>query len=264
MGREDVQPQPASWCSAVKVLEIDIETAPNVAYIWSLFDQNVPIDRLVSPGYTLCFAARWQGEREIQFYSRWQHGHEKMIKTAWELMNDADMLVHYNGKKFDVPTLNREFVLMGLTPPASYHEVDLYQVVRKKFKFASNKLDFVAQQLGLGSKVKHKGMQLWHEVMNGVESSQRTMERYNKGDVRILGRLYDTLQPWITSHPNRGLWVDNPTKPVCRNCGSTHLKKNGSEKRFVLSYARFKCLDCGANLRSRLSIEGKRNANILV
>jgi hypothetical protein len=246
----------------MKVLEIDIETSPHVAYVWSLFDTMVPIDRVVSAGATLCFAARWQGSREIMFRSVWEHGMKGMIKEAWNLLNDADMLVHYNGKKFDVPTLNREFVLQGLVPPSNYHEVDLYQVVRRRFRFASNKLDFVSQQLGLGSKVKHKGMQLWREVMAGLPIAQHTMERYNRGDVKLLGRLYTKLQPWINNHPNRGLWVDSPDKPVCRNCGSTHLKKNGSEKRFTLSYVRYKCLDCGANLRGRLA--EKRNQNILV
>jgi uncharacterized protein YfkK (UPF0435 family) len=140
----------------VRVLEIDIETAPHVAYIWSLFDTNVPIDRLVTPGYTLCFSARWQGSREIMFHSQWTDGNAGMVKAAWNLMNDADMLVHYNGKKFDVPTLNREFVLQGMVPPSNYHELDLYHVVKRRFRFASNKLDFVAQQLGLGSKVRHR------------------------------------------------------------------------------------------------------------
>ena len=248
----------------MKVLEIDIETAPNVAYVWSLFDQTIATNQLVEPGYTLCFAAKWQGSREVMFHSVWEDGSQKMLEAAWKLLDEADMLVHYNGKKFDVPTLNREFVMLGMTPPTSYHEVDLYQVVRRKFKFASNKLDFVCRQLGLGGKVHNKGMDLWKDVMAGNQAAQRTMERYNKGDVQLLGKLYKRAQPWVPNHPNRGLWVDNPTKPVCRNCGSTHLKKNGSEKRFVLSYARFKCLDCGADLRSRLSIEGKRNANILV
>lgn len=247
----------------MKVLEIDIETAPNVAYVWSLFDTNVPIDRLVSPGYTLCFAARWQGEREIQFYSRWGMDPQDMVCKAWDLLNAADVLVHYNGKKFDVPTLNREFVLQGLVPPSNYQEVDLYHVVKRRFRFASNKLDFVAQQLGLGEKVKHKGMQLWREVMEGKESAQKTMERYNRGDVSLLGKLYTKLQPWIPNHPNRGLWLD-PQKPTCRNCGSTKVKKNGTERRFTLSYQRYKCTGCGANLRSRFAEKGEQNRNILV
>lgn len=248
----------------MNVLEIDIETAPNVAYVWSLFDQNVPIDRLVAPGYTLCFAARWQGQRKILFHSVWTDGPKAMIRAAWDLLDAADMLVHYNGKKFDVPTLNREFVLMGMVPPSNYHEVDLYHTVKRRFRFASNKLDFVAQQLGLGAKVKHKGMQLWRDVMAGNAAAQRTMERYNKGDVLLLSRLYKKMQPWIYNHPNRGLWIEDLSEPACRNCGSTNVKKNGSEKRFTLSYERYKCKDCGANLRSRLSIERKRNTNILV
>lgn len=247
----------------MRVLEIDIETAPHVAYIWSLFDTNVPIDRLVTPGYTLCFSARWQGSREIMFHSQWTDGNAGMVKAAWNLMNDADMLVHYNGKKFDVPTLNREFVLQGMVPPSNYHELDLYHVVKRRFRFASNKLDFVAQQLGLGSKVRHKGMQLWREVMAGEPKAQATMQRYNVQDTRILGRLYTKIQPWIQNHPNRGMWLEGDS-PACRNCGSTNVKKNGTERRFTLSYQRYKCGDCGANLRSRFADKGERNANILV
>mgnify|MGYP001613856804 FL=1 len=198
----------------MKVLEIDIETAPNIAYVWSLFDTHVPIDRVVAPGYTLCFAARWQGEREIIFRSVWDHGMKRMIDNAWTLLNNADMLVHYNGKKFDVPTLNREFVLQGLTPPSNYHEVDLYHVVKRRFKFASNKLDYVCEQLGLGTKVRHRGMPLWRDVMAGVKALQKIMKTYNIQDISLLSGLYTKLQPWIPNHPNRGMWIEDPTSPV--------------------------------------------------
>jgi hypothetical protein len=247
----------------LKVLEIDIETAPIVAYVWSLWDQNIATNQMVQPGYTLCFAARWQGSREVMFHSKWKDGEKAMIQAAHSLLDEDDMLVHYNGKKFDVPTLNREFVLQGLTPPSPYGEVDLFQVVKRRFKFASNRLDYVCEQLGLGTKVKHKGMPLWSAVMAGDPKAERTMERYNKGDVHLLDKLYHKVLPWIPNHPNRGLWIDNPAKPTCRNCGSTRVKKNGSEKRFTLSYDRYRCLDCGTHLRSRLS-KGKRNVNVLV
>jgi predicted PolB exonuclease-like 3'-5' exonuclease len=248
----------------VNVLEIDIETAPHVAYIWSLFDVNVPIDRLVSTGYTLCFSARWQHEKQLRFHSVWDDGEDAMIKAAWNLLNEADAVVHYNGKKFDVPTLNREFVLKDMPPPTNYQQIDLYHVVKQRFRFASNKLDFVAQALGLGAKVQHKGMQLWRDVMAGNKQAQRKMREYNMQDVRLLGALYTKVQPWITNHPNRGLWIDNPQKPVCRNCGSTKVVKNGSERRFTLCYDRFKCRACGANLRSRLNVNSKATSNILV
>lgn len=248
----------------MKILEIDIETAPTIGYLWGLFNQNVAIDQIVEPGYTLCFAYKWQHEQHIGFHSLWDDGEKRMAKAAWALLNEADAVVHYNGKKFDMPTLNRDFVRLGIEPPTSYHEIDLYQAVRRRFRFASNKLDFVCEQLGLGNKTKHKGMALWRDVMGGDERAQRKMRKYNIQDVRLLERLYYRIQPWIPNHPNRGLYVDNPRKPVCRSCGGTHIKLNGLETRFVQKYQRYRCLDCGANLRGRLSIGGRQNQNVLV
>lgn len=247
----------------MKVLELDIETAPHLVYAWSLFDQTVSIDRVIKPGYTLCFAARWQGDSEKQFHSLWTDGEKRMVKAAWNLLNEADAVVHYNGKKFDIPTLQKDFVLADMPPPAPFQEIDLYQVVRRRFRFASNKLDFVCRELGLGNKVHHKGMALWNGVMSGNEEDQETMEEYNRHDLHLLAKLYNKLQPWVPNHPNRGLYMEDVTKPVCRACGSTHLKKNGLEKRWLQQYQRYVCRDCGANNRSRLSL-GKTPAGVLV
>lgn len=247
----------------MKVLQLDIETAPHIAYLWGLFDQNVGINQIVQSGYTLCFAYKWQHERGVHFRSLWELGSAGLAESAHELLDEADMVVHYNGRKFDIPVLNRDFLQHGLTPPANYHDIDLYQTVRRRFKFASNKLDYVCQALELGRKTQHKGMDLWREVMAGNEKSQRTMQRYNMQDVRLLERLYFKVQPWVQQHPNRGLWVEDPSQPVCRNCGSTHVKKNGTERRTTLQYQRYVCLDCGTQQRGRISIS-RGNQNVLV
>jgi DNA polymerase elongation subunit (family B) len=247
----------------MKVLELDIETAPNLVYTWGLFKQNIGINQIVKPGYTLCWAAKWQHEpaRMMRFASVQQDTEEIMLRLLWSLLDEADVVVHYNGKKFDVPTINREFVRIGLVPPSNYHQIDLYQVVKKQFNFASNKLDYVCQQLGLGNKLHHKGMELWTQCMAGDAKAWATMERYNKQDVRLLRKLYIRLQPWIMSHPNRGMYMEDPTKLVCPSCGSKKLTNKGVERPArVNAYRRYKCDSCGANPRSRLPLPGLKPA----
>lgn len=243
--------QPAN---KMKVLYIDIETAPNKGYFWGLWRQNIGINQIDKPGYTLCFAARWEGHKRVQFYSVKKDGMAKMLDKAYDLLDEADVVIHYNGKKFDIPTLNREFILHGYVPPTTYHQIDLYHIVRSTFKFASNKLDYVCQQLGLGTKVEHKGMDLWLGCMAGKRDDWRTMKEYNMRDVELLAMLYEKLQPWIRRHPNRGLYVENPEKPICPNCGSDHLHKKGIETTRVSRYQRYKCQECGANCRGRFRI----------
>ena len=231
---------------SIKLLHLDVETAPHIAYIWRLYDDYVPIDRIVESGYTLCWAANWDHEKEVMFDSVHQSSQKKMVKGIRSLIDEADVVVHYNGKKFDTPVLQQEMLEQGLTPPAPFKQIDLYHTVKQNFRFASNKLDYVAQKLGLGGKVKHKGMDLWKGCMAGNEADWRKMESYNKQDVRLLKALYHKLRPWIKNHPNLALYVDD-AKPRCPTCGSKNLQPNrGTAKLTSGLYMRYHCQDCGA------------------
>lgn len=221
----------------MKILHLDIETAPHLAMVWGLFNENIPLDRLAKPGYTLCWAAKWHHEKRI--LSSW-HTEPHCFTSLHELLNEADVVCTYNGKKFDLPTLNKEFLLHGLPPTAPGKHIDLYQVVRSRFRFASNKLDFVCQQLGLGSKVKHRGFDLWRDCMNGDSAARKEMLTYNKQDVVILGRLFDKLTPWIPKVPP----ITDGTH--CPSCGGHHMQSRGLYRTSVNTYQRYHCQDCGS------------------
>lgn len=247
----------------MKILGIDIETAPNIATVWGLFKQNVAINQLIDTSRVMCYAAHWIGDGKVMFDSEHKSDHKKMIKGLHDLLEEADAVVHYNGNRFDMPTINREFLYYGMPPPAPYHNIDLFQVVKKRFRFASNKLDHVAQELGLGAKEKHEGHQLWLDCMNGDKAAWKRMESYNRQDVVLLEALYWRLLPWIKEHPNHGLYTDSE-RPVCTNCGSERVIKKGLEKLKVGVYQRYKCGECGTPLRGRYSmLDKEQNKNIL-
>lgn len=251
----------------MKVLHIDIETAPSLAFVWGLWKENIPIDRLIAPGYTMCFAAKWEDQKETMFHSLFEEDMETMLSELWVLLDEADVVVHYNGKKFDIPTINREFIKYDFPPPSPYDQIDLYQIVRSTFRFASNKLDFVARELGIGAKVQHKGMDLWKECMAALQyeegeevpekfwKSWKEMERYNREDVVLLPRLYAKLQPWIRNHPNRALWMPVGDMPVCPSCGSTDLRFKSYKRTKVLGYKQYHCQKCGSYPRERFAAE---------
>ncbi len=177
-----------------------------------------------------------------------------MVKQIYNLICEADAIVHYNGTKFDMPILNQEFLFDSLDPPSSYANIDLLKTARKQFRLPSNKLDYVAQYLGLGSKTKHKGMSLWHDCMDGCPKAWAVMKRYNKQDVNLTEKVYDVLLPWIDNHPNWGHFV-NGKKVVCRNCGSDRVKKNGIETKTIVPYQRYRCHGCGAPLKGRTTLK---------
>lgn len=250
----------------MKKLIIDIETSPITAYVWGLFKQNIAINQIIDTSSVLCFAAKWVGEDEVIFRSSYEHLHEKVIFDAWKLLSEADAVIHYNGNKFDLPVLNREFIQLGLEPPDPYESIDLYQTVKKQMRLASNKLDHVLQELEIGSKVQHYGFQLWVDCMEGDPEAWELMKQYNVGDVEPLEQLYQRLLPWIKNHPNAALYsTDVEERPVCPVCGSHNIKKNGVQPLKTMTYQRYKCNDCSAPIRGRTSISTKEaKANTLV
>ena len=235
----------------MKKLIIDIETSPNLAYVWGLWNQNVAVNQIEQSGAVICFAAKWHGSKKVMFHSDHHDGHDEMIGAAHELISAADALIHYNGKAFDLKHLQREFLLSD-RPPASPHvDVDLLRTVRSQFKFPSNKLTYVADALGIGKKTPHTGFDLWLGCMTGDEKAWKLMKRYNVQDVRLTEEMYDHLLPWIPNHPNVALYDDKPD--ACPQCGGGPLKSNGHRSTGTMRYRRYQCLKCGAWCRSRVA-----------
>lgn len=235
--------------SAPRILTLDIETAPHVADVWGLFQQNVSLNRLREVSRVLCFAAKWYDRRSVEFYSEHHDGRDVMIENAWRLLDEADILVTYNGVGFDVKHLQREFVEAGMSPPAPWRNVDLLRTVRREFKFASGKLAHVADRLGIGGKVPHTGHDMWTRVMAADEKAWALFKKYCVQDVRLTERLYDELggRGWIKDHPHFGLYLG--VERCCPSCGSEELEQRGWHRTQVTTYALMRCRNCGAHSR---------------
>lgn len=227
----------------MRTLVIDIETSPNVAHVWGLFNQTVSLAQLRESTQVIAFAAKWVEEKKTFFYSDHTHGHADMIAAAWALLDEADAVVHYNGRSFDIPHLRREFLLAGLTPPSPFAEIDLLDTVKKQFRFTSNKLDHVANQLGLGRKVQHEGHTLWVRCMAGEPRAWALMRKYNVHDVKLTEELYYLLKPWMKSHPTVSLYE---VGAGCPRCGGVELQRRGYAYTKVSTYQRYQCVSCGA------------------
>lgn len=232
----------------MKILFIDIERTPNIAYVWGLFKENIPLARLVDTSKILCYAAKWYGDDEIIFDSTYNTKERKFLSKLHKLIDEADVVVHYNGTDFDMPVINTALVEAGFQPPSPYKQIDLLKTVRTNFKFTSNKMDHVCKQLGLGEKFDTT-FDLWVGCINNNASAWKEMEAYNIQDVLLLEGMYEILKPWIKNHPNHGLYTDGGL--VCPNCGDNHYEKRGFAYTGAGKYQRYNCLSCGSWFRDK-------------
>lgn len=224
----------------MKTLVIDIETAPNVSHTWGLWQQNVGLPQLIESGYVLCFAAKWTDREKVMF-----HKGPKMIAAAHKLLSDADAVVHYNGNSFDIPWLQSEMVRQQMTPPSPWQNIDLLRVVRRQFRFPSNKLDYVAGELLGEHKEATGGHATWIGCMAGDRKAWALMEQYNRADVELTERLFNVLKPWIRQLPNPALYGDaDVAEHTCPQCGSDNISKRGLAYTALSSYQRYQCNEC--------------------
>lgn len=232
-----------------KILILDIETAPIEAHVWGLFDQNIGLNQIIKDWTILCWTAKWRGSKELFFDSvknqKDKHDDKKILKTIWELMDEADIVVGQNSNRFDNKKLNARFVINKFKPPSKYRKQDTTVMAKTNFSFTSNKLEYMAAKLCKIQKLKHKrfpGHELWTECLKGNPDAWFDMEKYNKQDVLATEELYEIFLPWDQTIDFSVYYKD--TSIVC-TCGSTSFQKFGFRFSNTGKFQRYKCNNCG-------------------
>lgn len=233
-----------------KILVFDIETTPNLGYVWGKWQQDVI--EYQTEWTMLCFAYKWLGERKVVAAGQNKFSEEILVRRLHSLFEEADIVIAHNGNSFDVKMCNAKFIEYGLNPPSFYKSIDTKLVAKKYFRFNSNKLDDLGNILGLGRKIQTGGFQLWKGCMSGDKASWAKMLKYNIQDVVLLEKIYLKMRPWMDNHPAINLLVDKPD--ACPKCGKGPLHKRGTTKTTKVGiFQRYQCQSCGGWSQSRKS-----------
>lgn len=229
-----------------RILTIDIERVPGTA-LW--FDRRIDYlsPRMITTHpRTICFAARWYGQKRPIFEAEWiDRG--RMVQRAWELYDEADVVITYNGVKFDNKHLLSDWVEHGLGEPRPWKDLDLLRVVRRLGR-ETKSLDDVTRWLGREGKSLHYDVQLALAACAGDKAAQRTLREYNCGDIELTEWLADRLRGHIPNHPIIAASGDKR----CNQCGSDDLALRESRYRaVVLDYALYTCRNCKGHVRGQ-------------
>lgn len=106
-----------------------------------------------------------------------------------EELSAADLLVSFNGKRFDVPFLEHEFDLNVGTP-----HLDLMYPCRQAD--LTGGLKAIEQEVGIGRENDVDGreaVRLWHQYEAGDDEALDRLVRYNRLDTENLATLLDTV-----------------------------------------------------------------------
>jgi len=236
----------------MKILLLDIETAPNHAYVWSIWKEICSTDFITDDWYILCWCAKWLGEKKIHKgslhtctgYEKGFNDDKQILIPLHKLLDEADIVIAHNGIKFDCKKIRTRFILNGMKPPSPYRVIDTLTAARATFAFTSNKLNDLGKFLKVGKKINTGGFKLWKDCMNGLLPAWNKLVKYCVQDVHLLEKVYKKIRPYLKQHPNLGVYLDED-RAVCPTCGSEKIWYSGHAYTQGGKFKRFQCLDCG-------------------
>ena len=228
-----------------KLLVFDLETS------------NLAANR----GHIICAAAKWVGKKEV-FTWRIDEG-KNYGKTAESFYNDshilqgllpliaeADAVMAYYGKGFDVPYVNTRCISNNIPVPAPFTVIDPWETARKYLKLARNDMGSVAALVGATHQKTHLPWASWLLAHYGHKQSIDDLIKYNVNDIKTLEDVYFGLRPLMVNHPYLGYKDGTNPSLRCPACGSSHTHSRGS--RYTRSYQVLlrRCSDCGTQMEA--------------
>lgn len=251
-----------------KVLLFDIETAPVHVRVWGLFKQKIEHYKIIDDWFVLGWAGKWLDEEEVMSdivtpMEARERDDGRIIKSLWKVIDEADLLVAHNLERFDLRRVMARFIEHGLHKPRPFRVLDTLKQAQKHFAFSSHKLDHLTRIFSLRMK-EDTEFQLWIDCEEGDKKALAYMQHYNESDIWALQDLYLKLRPYMTSHPNLSLFVDDEN-PRCPHCLSEELIEDGSYTTDVSVFPAYRCLKCGATPRGRKSkLSKEKRSGLLV
>lgn len=231
---------------------LDLESLPMILYSWDIFQPNSS-EQVISEVCLLSWAGKYLNESEIfsdilTSKEAPEKLDERIVKSCWKFMQTCDVLVGHNFQGFDQKLINTRFLKYGLSP-LKFVIIDTFLIAKQNFRFSSNKMKFINEQLGIRNKIDNDGFKLWRACHEGKQEALDTMLDYNIGDVHASESLMYRLRPYIH---NFNIALYNEINDYqCPVCGSLKLKSNGFYFTSAGKWESVICEDCNCVSRKK-------------
>lgn len=254
-----------------RIVTLDIETSPIVAYVWSLWKVNIGLNQIVDEWSILSYCIKELGKRKVSYVDTSKKANPRddydLLVALHAELSEVDIVIAQNGKAFDLKKINARFIEKGFAPLPPIKVIDTMLAAKEIAKFTSNKLEWLSKHLTDTPKYAHSefpGMELWTECLKGNPKAWKVMKHYNCVDVPATEELYLKLRPYMVGHPNLAAYYDDD-KMRCPRCASTSLTALSKPALTQTGeYTRYQCGDCGGFARSRYTKNSKAKRQSLL
>jgi len=229
-----------------KRLFFDIETSPNIGLFWEAgYKKNIDYSNIIKERAIICICYKWEEAKEV-FEVHWDSKQcdKALLQKFIKIANDADELIGHNGDRFDLAWIRTRCLYHNIDMFPNYTTIDTLKIARSKFKFNSNKLNYIADFLGIGQKIKTE-FGLWKDiVLHKDKKAMDAMIKYCKKDVVLLEKVFKAIKGHIAPKTHFGVKFGGD-RGSCPECGSDEIMRNAI--RYTASGVKkitYKCRTC--------------------
>jgi len=227
-------------------LFFDIETSPNTGIFWEAgYKKNIGYENIIKERAIICICYKWEDEKIVNFLTWDSKQNDKaMLEKFIVVANQSDELVGHNGIKFDLAWIRTRCLFHRVEMFPTYKSIDTLRISRAKFRFNSNKLDYIAQFLGMGKKIKTE-FGLWKDILlHKDKEAMAKMVKYCQKDVILLEKVYKELAAHIEPKTHYGV-IFGQNRGSCPECGSDELIRAATLVSATgIKKVKFKCKTC--------------------
>jgi len=230
----------------LRALVIDLESMYGLAAVWQGRTDYINKNMLLRAPEVICWAARWTDSDKMMFSSIHHDGKEAMLQKAHDLISEADILIGYNTKRYDIKRFRNDFAKAGLNAPHDPEHCDLYSITTSQFDLFSNSLDFACKEFGIVRKIDTGGIDLWKQCDAGDAEAWELMKSYNCNDVHITALLWEYYRDhgWLRKRDMNYIKFTGD-RQSCYSCGrNDSLEVTGQA--FKAGDVRIKCSTCNS------------------
>ena len=206
-------------------LYFDIEVCGNIGMFWQCgYKINITPEAIIKERAIICICYKWEDEKEV-YSLNWsaKQCDKKMLQDFVEVANAATELVGHNGDKFDLAWIRTRCLFHRIPMFPTYTTIDTLKISRSKFRFNSNRLNYIASYLGIGQKIKTE-FDLWKNILlNNDKKAMGKMIIYCKKDVVLLEKVFKELRVHMENKTHYGV-IFGQDRGSCPECGSDELE----------------------------------------
>lgn len=237
------------------VLSYDIETTYVKADVWRPgYNLNIgydSIDKNFLEGRThiICVSYKWAHEKEARLIHSGVDfkGEGRLIERFDKIVNKAHIVLAHNGDHFDMKQFNTLRLINKLPPVMWPSSEDTLKMLRKNFKFSSNRLDYISSLL-LGKGKNKMSFDDWRAVVElKCPKARKKMFKYCIKDTVDLDKDAKIILPYIQTTQTKLMArrdVEDCSNYLCKN---PHIIKAGTMRTLKGDFQKYKCTTCGHN-----------------